>query len=99
MKRILLFLAGFVITFGLMAAPVQSRNSSADTSQTQAQPEIKSFTGTILKSGEDLVLSNAATKSRYLLDNQDRVRAYQGDLPPNSAHVMIRNPVLVASWR
>jgi hypothetical protein len=78
MKRIFLFLAGFVMAFGLMAPPVQSRVSQADSSQTQAQPEVKSFTGTILKSGEDLVLSDAATKSRYMLDNQDRVRSYQG---------------------
>jgi hypothetical protein len=78
MKRIFLTLAGFATLFGLIAAPVQSRILSTDTSQTQAQPEAKSFTGTILKSGENFVLSDSTTKSRYMLDNQDKARPYDG---------------------
>ena len=57
---------------------VQSSMLSTDTSQTQAQPEAKSFTGTIVKSGEDFVLSDSATKSRYMLDSQDKARPYEG---------------------
>jgi|ERR1700731_2726709 len=75
MKRILLSLAAFVTLFGLMTAPVQSRVVA---SQTQAQPEAKTFTGRILKSGENFVLSDSATKAKYLLDNQDRARPYEG---------------------
>jgi hypothetical protein len=71
MKRIFLSLAGFVTLFGLMAAPVQSRVVTTDLSQTQAQPEAKTFAGTILKRGENFVLSESATKSRYMLDNQN----------------------------
>src|ERR1700693_1995864 len=78
MKRIFLSLAGFVTLFGLMAAPVQSRVVAADISQTQAQPEAKTFAGTILKSGENFVLSESSTKSRYMLDNQDKARPYEG---------------------
>jgi Protein of unknown function (DUF5818) len=78
MKRIFLSLAGFVTLFALMAAPVQSRVPAKDISQTQGQPEAKTFTRTILKSGENFVLSESATKSRYLLDNQDRARPYEG---------------------
>ena len=77
MKRIFLSLAGFVTLFSLMAAPVQAWVPT-HTSQTQAQPEAKTFTGTILKSGENFVLSESGTKSRYLLDNQDKARPYEG---------------------
>jgi hypothetical protein len=74
MKRIFLSLAGFATLFGLIATPVQSRMLSTDTLQTQAQPEAKSFTGRIVKSGENFVLSDSATKSRYMLDSQDKAR-------------------------
>ena len=78
MKRIFLSLAGFVTLFGLMAAPVQSRVVATDISQTQAQPEAETFMGTILKDGENYVLSDSATKSRYRLDDAKKARPYEG---------------------
>jgi hypothetical protein len=78
MKRFFLSLAAFGMLFGLMASPVQSTVVAPHPSQTQAQPEAKTFTGTILKSGENFVLSDTATKARYLLDNQDMARPYEG---------------------
>jgi Protein of unknown function (DUF5818) len=78
MKRIFLSLAGFVALFGMMAAPVQSRAGATNIFQTQTQPEAKKFTGTIQKSGENFVLSELATKSRYMLDNQNKARPYEG---------------------
>jgi hypothetical protein len=79
MKRIFLALAGFVTLFGLMAVPVQSRVVATNIFQTQAQAEAKTFTGTIQKSGENFVLSESATKSRYMLDNQNKARPYGKD--------------------
>ena len=78
MKRIFLSLAGFIALFGLIAAPVQSGVLATAISQTQAQPEAKTFTGTILKSGESFVLSDSVTKSRYMLDDQGKARPYEG---------------------
>jgi hypothetical protein len=78
MKRIFLSLIGFVTLFGLMAAPVQSRVQQTDISQTQAQPEAETFMGTILKDGENYVLSDSATKSRYTLDDAKKARPYEG---------------------
>jgi hypothetical protein len=78
MKRIFLSLAGFIALFGLIAAPVQSGVLAKAKSQSQAQPEGKTFTRTILKSGESFVLSDSVTKSKYMLDNQDKVRPYEG---------------------
>jgi Protein of unknown function (DUF5818) len=96
MNRIFLLLAGFVTLFSLMAAPVQSRVMAPRPSQTQAQPEAKTFIGTVLKSGESFVLSDSVTKSRYMLDDQDKVRRYEGkhvkvtgavDVTSNTIHV------------
>lgn len=78
MTRIFLSLAGFVTLFGLMAAPVQSRVLPTAISQTQAQPETETFMGTILKDGENYVLSDPATKSRYTLDDAKKARPYEG---------------------
>ena len=78
MRRIFLSLAGFMTAFGLITPTVQSGVLATAISQIQAQPGAKTFTGTILKSGENFVLSDTATKARYLLDNQDRARTYEG---------------------
>jgi hypothetical protein len=78
MRQIFLALAGFVTLFGLMAAPVQSTISATPTIETAAQPEAETFFGTILKNGENFVLSDSATKSRYTLDNPNKARPYEG---------------------
>jgi hypothetical protein len=78
MKRIFLSLAGFVTLFTLMAAPVQSAVLTTPTLQMQAQPEAETFMGTILKDGENYVLSDPAAKSRYTLDDAKKARPYEG---------------------
>jgi hypothetical protein len=78
MKLFVLSLAGFVTLFGMMATPVRSWVLPTDISQTQAQPEAKTYTGTILKSGGNFVLSESGTESMYLLDNHDMARPYEG---------------------
>ena len=91
MKRIFLSLAGFMTLFGLMASPVQSRVLATPNLQMQARPEAKTFTGTILKSGESFVLSDSVAKSRYLLDDQDKARRYEGK------HVKVTGTIDVAN--
>src|ERR1022692_3022158 len=78
MKQIFLSLAGFVTLFGLMAAPVQSTVLATPRVETEAQPEAETFFGTILKNGENFVLSDSATKSRYTLDNAKKASPYEG---------------------
>ena len=78
MKRIFLSLAGFVTLFSLMAAPVQSAVLATPKIQTAAQPEAETFMGTILKDGENYVLSDSATKSRYALDDAKKAKPYEG---------------------
>ena len=61
-----------------MAAPVQSTGLTTTTVETEAQPEAETFFGTILKNGENFVLSDSATKSRYTLDNPGKASPYEG---------------------
>jgi hypothetical protein len=78
MKRILLSLAGFATLFSLMAAPVQSSGLSTPKLQTQAQPEVQTFFGTVLKNGQNFLLSDSATKTKYTLDNSAKASRYEG---------------------
>ena len=78
MKRILLSLAGFVALLTMVAAPVQSRLLATPPLHTQAPPEAETFMGTILKSGENFVLSDSATKTRYSLDDPRKARPIEG---------------------
>jgi hypothetical protein len=78
MKRIFVSLAGFVTIFTVMTAPVQSTVLATLTLQTQAQPEAETFMGTILKNGEHFVLSDSATKTKYMLDDPRRARPFEG---------------------
>ena len=96
MKRIFLSLAGFVTMFTLMAAPVQSIVPATPTLQTQPQAEADTFMGTVLKSGENFVLSDSATKTRYTLDDPRKARRFEGmtvkvtgtlDIASNLIHV------------
>ena len=89
--RIFLPLAGIMTLIGLLPAHVHCQLRTPHTSQAQAQPEAKSFTGVILKSGESFVLSDSVTKSRYMLDDQDKARPYEG------MHVKITGTIDVAS--
>jgi hypothetical protein len=96
MKRIFLTLAGFVTVFSLMAAPVQSEVVLTPASQTKTQPEVQTFTGTILKDGDNFVLSDPATKTGYTLDNPKKASVFEGkkvkvtgtlDMASNLIHV------------
>lgn len=44
----------------------------------QQQPEVKTFTGRISKSGEKFVLEDATAKASYQLDDQKKAQQYQG---------------------
>jgi hypothetical protein len=78
MMRIFLSLAGFVALFSSAAPPVQSGELATPALTTQASLEAETFFGTILKNGDNFVLSDSATKSRYTLDDPKKARRYEG---------------------
>ena len=96
MKRIFLSLAGFATMICLKPAPIQSKALVTPELQTQAPVEAETFFGTILKNGNNFVLSDAATKTRYTLDNPENASPYEGtsvkvtgtlDMTSNLIHV------------
>ena len=76
MQRNFLPLVALVTWFCLIAAPIQSAVVGAVEFQTQAQAE--TFFGTILRDGDNFVLSDSATKSKYRLDNPRMASRYEG---------------------
>jgi hypothetical protein len=70
MQRNFPALVGFVTLFCLMGAPIQSAELA--TPEFQTQTEAETFFGTILRNGDNFVLSDSATRSRYRLDNSRR---------------------------
>ena len=76
MQQHFLSLVGFVTLFCLVVAPIQS--AVLATSEFQTQTETETFFGTILRNGDNFVLSDSATKSKYTLDNPKMASRYEG---------------------
>jgi uncharacterized protein DUF5818 len=93
--------AGFVISLCLMAASIQSAALPMPEFQTQSQAE--TFYGTILRNGDNFVLSDSATKSKYMLDNPKMASRYEGitvkvtgtlNMASNLIHVQAIQPIV-----
>jgi len=78
MKRTMLSLAGLLTLFSLTPTPIQSAELSMLALQAKSQPETETFMGTVLKNGENFVLSDSATKTSYTLDNAKKASPYEG---------------------
>ena len=94
---------GFVILLTLTAAPAQPTGDPIPKFQSQGQREAETFFGTILKNGENFVLSDSATKSKYILDSPQKVSRYEGmtvkvtgtiNVASNSIHVEAIQPIV-----
>jgi hypothetical protein len=101
MQRNFLSLVGFVTLFCLMAAPSQSAVLAMPKFQTQAKDE--TFFGTIVRNGDNFVLSDSATKSKYTLDDPQMASRYEGitveiagclDMASNLIHVETIKPIV-----
>jgi hypothetical protein len=67
----------------------------------QSQQAARSFEGKITKAGDKLVLQDASTQTSYQLDDQDKVKQFEGqsvkitatmDAPTNTLHVVDISP-------
>src|ERR1700693_5005753 len=78
MKNIVLSAAGALLL--LSAAPRLgfSMSSSTPTTQQETDPATKTFTGTVLKEGDNFILSDSANKLSFVLDDAEKVRPYEG---------------------
>jgi hypothetical protein len=96
MKRVFVLVVGFTVLFTLMAAPVQPIVLATVVIQTQVQSQSETFMGVILKNGDNFVLSDSATKTRYMLDDTRKASPFEGktvkvtgtlDIANNMIHV------------
>ena len=101
MQRNFLSLVGFATLFCLMVAPIPFVLLATSDFQTQAQTE--TFFCTILRNGDNFVLSDSATKSKYTLDNRQMASRYEGiavkvtgtiDSANNLIHVEAIQPIV-----
>jgi Protein of unknown function (DUF5818) len=60
------------------AAPTAQQPEQQPNSSMNQESDMKIFTGKVMKSGEELVLKNSASKSTYKLDDQDRAKSFEG---------------------
>jgi hypothetical protein len=101
MQRNFLSLAGFITFFCLIASPIQT--AVLATPESQTQPQAETFFGTILRNGDNFVLSDSATKSKYRLDSPQMASRYEGitvkvtgtlDTANNLIHVEAIQPIV-----
>lgn len=78
MKWIPLSLGGPIILLALITPSAKSTASVTPNPQAQQRSASETFFGAVLKSGSDFVLSDSATKTRYLLDSAQKVSRYEG---------------------
>jgi len=78
MKKILLSMAGALLV--LTAIPKLALAESPATSMMQQVPEpkTKTFSGTILKNGDNFVLNDSANKLSFVLDDAKKASQYEG---------------------
>lgn len=76
-------LAVLVLALALVSVPFHA-NAQQDPAQptqptaTEAQQQSQSFSGTIVKAGDDFVLRDEAGKTTYKLDNAEQAKQYEG---------------------
>ncbi len=95
MKKLMLSVAGVFLVF--TAVPkIVSATSPPNTMQQQSKQKTKIFSGTIIKNGDNFVLSDAANKLSYLLDDAEKASQFEGkkvkvtgtvDVASNTIHV------------
>jgi len=93
MKKFVLAVAGALLI--LMAVPTIELAIPAQKSARQT-PKDKTFTGTIVKRGDNFVLNDAVNKTAYMLDDAEQASQFEGkkvkvtgtvDVASNTLHV------------
>src|ERR1700739_3290045 len=93
MKKFVLAVAGALLI--LMAVPTIELAIPAQKSARQT-PKAKTFTGTIVKRGDNFVLNDVVNKTAYMLDDAEQASQFEGkkvkvtgtvDVASNTLHV------------
>jgi uncharacterized protein YdeI (BOF family) len=95
MKKIMLAVAGALLVFPAVPGIALATSPPASMQQ-QSKQKTKIFSGTIIKNGDTFVLSDAANKLSYVLDDAGKASQYEGkkvkvtgtvDVASNTIHV------------
>jgi uncharacterized protein YdeI (BOF family) len=97
MKRLILMLsvAGALLIFTAIPK-LASATSRPNFTPQQTQEKAKTFSGTIIKNGDKYVLSDAANKLAFVLDDSEKASQFEGkrvkvtgtvDVASNTIHV------------
>jgi hypothetical protein len=95
MKKLVLSVAGTLLLFSVVGE-ITSATSHTTSMQQETEQNTKIFSGTILRSGDNYVLSDAANKLSYVLDDAKKASPYEGkkvkvtgtvDVARNTIHV------------
>jgi uncharacterized protein YdeI (BOF family) len=95
MKKVVLSVVGALVMFTAIPKIVCAASPPASMQQ-QSKQKTKVFSGTIVKNGDNFVLSDAANKISYMLDNAEKASQFEGkkvkvtgtvDIASNTIHV------------
>jgi hypothetical protein len=87
MNKAILTVAALGMAFGTAAFAAASKPSSINISevrsyitqdQSKHEEQVKTFTGTISKNGQQFILADDSSKASYLLDDQQQAGKYAG---------------------
>jgi Protein of unknown function (DUF5818) len=95
MKKVVLSVAGALL-FLSTVPKIASATSLAGMRQQDSQQKTKIFSGTVIKNGDNFVLTDGASKLSYVLDDAQKASPYEGkrvkvtgtvDVASNTIHV------------
>lgn len=96
MKRIILTVAGALLVLTVAVPQVAFSAGPRVEMQQHSQTQAKTFTGTVIKNGDNFVLSDPSNKIAYTLDDGRKASRFEGkkvkvtgtfDMASNTIHV------------
>ena len=92
MKKIILSVAGALLA--LTAAPQFCLAAAPRATMQQSQTQAKTFTGTVMKNGDNFVLSDPSNKTSYMLDDVRKASQFEGKKVKVTGTVDVANNVI-----
>jgi hypothetical protein len=95
MKKVVLSVAGAFLIFTAIPT-IASATRLPSLAQQESKQQTKTFSGTVIKNGDNFVLTDGASKLSYVLDDPQKASPYEGkrvkvtgtvDIASNTIHV------------
>ena len=92
MKRNILSVAGALLI--LAVVPQFCLSAAPRATMQQSQTQAKTFTGTVMKNGENFVLSDPGNKISYMLDDARKASQFEGKKVKVTGTVDVANNII-----